>query len=100
MAHGKPVVTTRVGGIPELVQDQESGYLVDRGDTKTMSNKVLTLLNDGMLRQHMGLKGKNIVRRKFDLRNNVAKLIESYGLEECRSVAEDIRVRRLQEGLL
>jgi glycosyltransferase involved in cell wall biosynthesis len=98
MAHGKPVVTTRVGGIPELVQDHECGYLVDRGDTKTMSNKVLTLLNDALLREHMGNKGKNSVRQKFDLRNNVAKLIESYGLEECRSVAEGIPVGRLQSG--
>ncbi len=99
MAHGKPVVTTRVGGIPELVQDHESGYLVDRGDTETMSKKVLTLLNDALLREHMGSNGKNSVRQKFDLRNNVAELITSYGLEECRSVAEDIPVRRLQEGL-
>jgi glycosyltransferase involved in cell wall biosynthesis len=100
MAHGKPVVTTRVGGIPELVQDYESGYLVNRGDTKTMSNKVLTLLNDASLREYMGSKGKTIARQKFNLRNNVAKLIASYGLEECRSVAEDIPVGRLQEGLL
>ncbi|HJP92557.1 MAG TPA: glycosyltransferase family 4 protein [Pyrinomonadaceae bacterium] len=99
MAHGKPVVTTRAGGIPELVQDQESGYLVDRGDTKTMSNKVLTLLNDALLREHMGSKGKNIVRQKFDLRKNVTKLIASYGLQECPSVAEGIPVGRLQEGL-
>ena len=99
MAHGKPVVTTRAGGIPEVVQDQECGYLVDRGDTKTMSNKVLILLNDALLREHMGRKGKNIVRQKFNLRNNVTKLIASYRLEECRSVAESITVRRLQEGL-
>jgi len=98
MAHGKPVVATRVGGIPELVQDQESGYLVDRGDTETMSNKVLTLLNDASLREHMGGKGKNIVRQKFNLRDNVAKLIASYRLEEC-SVGEGIRVGRLQEGV-
>ena len=99
MAHGKPVVTTRVGGIPEVVQDHECGYLVDRGDIRTMSNKVLTLLNDASLREYMGSKGKNIARQKFSLRNNVATLIASYGLEECRSVAEDIRVRRLQERL-
>ena len=99
MAHGKPLVSTRVGGIPELVQDHESGYLVDPGDTETMSNKVLTLLNDAVLREHMGGKGKNIVRQKFDLRNNVAKLIASYGLKECGSVADDIPVRRWQEGL-
>ena len=99
MAHGKPVVTTRVGGIPELIQDHESGYLVDRGDIETMSEKVLTLLNDASLRAHMGSKGKNVVRQKFDLRTNVAKLIASYGVAECSSVAENIPVRRLQEGL-
>ena len=99
MAHGKPVVTTRVGGVPELVRDYESGYLVDRGDTKAMSQKVLMLLNDASLRQHMGTNGKNIARQKFDLRKNVAELIATYGLKECRSVADDIPVRRLQEGL-
>jgi len=99
MAHGKPVVTTRAGGIPELVEDRESGYLVDRGDTKTMANRVLTLLNDALLREHMGGKGKNIVRQKFDLRNNVTKLIASYGLQEYRSVAEDITVGRWRERL-
>ena len=99
MAHGKPVVTTRVGGIPELVQDHESGYLVDRGDIETMSEKVLTLLNDASLRKRMGRKGKNVVRQKFDLRNNVAKLIASYGVAECSSVAESVPVRRLQEGV-
>jgi glycosyltransferase involved in cell wall biosynthesis len=99
MAYGKPVVATRVGGIPEIVRDHESGYLVARGDIETMSNKVLTLLNDALLREHMGSLGKNIVRQKFNLRNNVTQLIASYGLEECRSVADDIPVRRLQEGL-
>ena len=99
MAHGKPVVTTRVGGIPELIQDYESGYLVDRGDINAMSNRVLTLLDDALLRERMGRKGKNVVRQKFNLRDNVAKLIASYGVAECRSVAEDIPVGGLQEGL-
>ena len=100
MAHGKPVVATRVGGIPEVVKDYESGYLVDRGDTEAMAEKVLTLLNDPLLRSNMGCKGKNLVQQKFNLRNNVAELIASYGLAECRSVAESIPVRRMQEGML
>ena len=98
MAHGKPVVTTRVGGIPELVQDHESGYLVDRGDTETMSNKVLTLLNDALLRERMGRNGKHTVRQKFDLRSNVAELITAYGLEECRSVGEGVLRRTIAKG--
>jgi len=99
MAYGKPVVATRVGGIPEVVQDQESGYLVERGDVEIMANRVLTLLNDASLRERMGNKGKNIVREKFDLRSNVAKLIASYGLRECSSVTNGIPVGRLQEDL-
>lgn len=90
MAHGKPVVATRAGGIPELVQDRESGYLVDRGDIETMSDRIMTLLNDPGLRNRMGSTAKNIVHEKFNLTHNVAKLIATYGLEECRSTSESI----------
>jgi glycosyltransferase involved in cell wall biosynthesis len=100
MAHGKPVVATRVGGIPELVKHHQSGYLVDRGDTKTMSNQVLALLNDALLRKRMGRMGKNIVQEKFKLSNNVAKLIESYGLAKRSLAPESVAVGLLQEGLL
>jgi hypothetical protein len=63
-----------------------------------MSNKVLTLLDDASLREHMGSKGKNTVRQKFDLRSNVAELIAAYGLEECRSVGEGIPRRTIAQG--
>ncbi|HYJ89334.1 MAG TPA: glycosyltransferase family 4 protein, partial [Pyrinomonadaceae bacterium] len=97
MAHGKPVVATRAGGIPELVQDHESGYLVDRGDIETMSNKILALLKDPGLCNRMGRTGKNIVHEKFNLTNNVAKLIATYGLEECGSVTERTPVRPVSQ---
>jgi len=80
MAHAKPVVATRVGGIPELIRDGVSGYLVDRGDTQAMSRRVLELLNDGDLRRRMGEAGRETVSEKFDLQTNVAQLIESYGI--------------------
>ena len=81
MAHAKPVVATRVGGIPELISNGGSGYLVDRGDTEAMSRRVLELLNDGDLRHRMGHAGRETVSEKFDLQTNVAQLIESYGIE-------------------
>lgn len=80
MAHAKPVVATRVGGIPELISTGVSGYLVDRGDTEAMSQRVLELLNDGDLRHRMGHAGRETVSEKFDLQTNVAQLIESYGI--------------------
>lgn len=80
MAHGKPVVATRVGGIPELITDSVNGYLVGRGEAVAMSNRILELLSDPELRDRMGASGREVVAAKFDLRKNVAQLIESYGI--------------------
>ncbi len=80
MAHAKPVVASRVGGIPELIVDGVSGYLVNRGDIKSMSERVMELLNDAQARERMGQIASEIVREKFDLRKNVAQLVQAYGI--------------------
>lgn len=80
MAHGKPVVATRVGGIPELITEGISGHLVDRGDAPVMSDRILGLLADPELRARMGEAGRKCVSSKFDLRKNVAQLMGSYGV--------------------
>jgi L-malate glycosyltransferase len=80
MASGKPVIGTRVGGIPELINDGETGFLVERGDIPSMAEKILHLLNDPWQRAKMGTKGRECVEAKFDHRRNVSKLIELYGL--------------------
>jgi glycosyltransferase involved in cell wall biosynthesis len=79
MAHERPA--TRVGGIPELIADGESGYLVNRGDADGMSNRVLGLLNDPALRARMGHEARHIVQKKFDLKTRVGQLIETYGIK-------------------
>lgn len=79
MAHGKPVVATRVGGIPELIADGVSGYLVDRGDAEAASSRVLELLSDPNVRASMGKAARETVSDKFDLRKNVAQLMRAYG---------------------
>lgn len=80
MAYGKPIVATRVGGIPELVTDSESGYLVERGDTARMAEGILALTADLQLRQRMGRAGRLAAETRFDLKQNVARLIKLYGL--------------------
>jgi glycosyltransferase involved in cell wall biosynthesis len=80
MAHGKPVVATRVGGIPELITDDVNGYLVSRGDAPAMSERILKLVGNPDLRDRLGSAGREVVARKFDLRQNVAQLIASYGI--------------------
>jgi len=80
MAYGKPILGTRVGGIPELVTDQQSGFVVDRGDSRAMAEKILTLAANPQLRQRMGKVGSEAVAARFDLRTNVRKLVDLYGI--------------------
>jgi len=99
MAHRKPIVATRVGGIPELVRDGESGFLVERGDTQAMAERVRKLLHDAELRRRFGLAGQAIVQEKFDLRANVASLIASYQLERLSQNSEVTDVRLFQKSV-
>jgi len=80
MAAGKPLVGTRAGGIPEIIQDGETGYLVDRRDTAAMARRILELLHDPELRRRMGEAGRRVAAEKFNHKKNVAQLIELYGI--------------------
>jgi len=80
MAHRRPVVATRVGGIPELIVHGESGYLVERSSIESMSQRVIELLKDPDQRARMGQAARRIVEANFDMTTNVGQLIQSYGL--------------------
>lgn len=64
-AAGKPVIGTRVGGVPDVVQDEETGFLVPVGDAESIADKVLTLLSDIELAQTLGAQGREFVRERF-----------------------------------
>jgi glycosyltransferase involved in cell wall biosynthesis len=81
MATGKPLVGTRVGGIPEIIDDGRTGFLVERRDTTAMAARILDLLRDPDLRRSMGEAGRQVVIEKFNHKTNVAQLILLYGLE-------------------
>lgn len=78
MAHGKPIVATRVGGIPELVLDDQTGFLVDREDVAEASEMVLKLAQNVELRKRLGESGRERVREMFDLKKNVKALVDLY----------------------
>ncbi len=58
MATGLPIVCTRADGSAEAVTEGENGYLVERGNTTEMAERVLALLNDGELRARLGTEGR------------------------------------------
>ncbi len=78
MACGKPVIGTRVGGIPEVIDDGVSGFLIERGDVEALAEKIQQLASDKTLRQKMGAAGSSIALAKFNLEKNVAQLVELY----------------------
>lgn len=67
MAHGRPVVSTRVGGIPELVEPGVSGLLVAPGSVREMTGALRTLLQDPAAARAMGERGREAVMKRFSI---------------------------------
>ncbi len=65
MSHGVPVIATRVGGIPEVLQDGQGGYLVAPDDVDGLADRMLRLLSDEPLRQEQGKQGKAYFNENF-----------------------------------
>jgi len=65
MAMRKPVVATNVGGIPEVVIDEETGFLVSPKDASALAKAIGRILQDESLAQKMGLAGRKRVEKKF-----------------------------------
>ena len=61
----KPVVATNVGGIPELMKDNETGFLVEKGNADEWIKKLSMLIEDKQKREDMGNNGKKFVEENF-----------------------------------
>jgi glycosyltransferase involved in cell wall biosynthesis len=81
MAAARPLVATRVGGIPELVTDGESGFLVPPRAPAQIAARLVQLLQDSALRARLGAAGRLAAERKFDLSTNLDTLMRAYGFE-------------------
>ena len=62
MACARPVVAVNSGGTPEMVADNETGFLVETGDPETLAQKIALLVNDRILAAKMGAAGRERVR--------------------------------------
>jgi glycosyltransferase involved in cell wall biosynthesis len=65
LAAGRPVVATRVGGVPDVVRDGEDGFLVDPGDIEELAERLAMLAGDAGLRQRMGASGREHVLPRY-----------------------------------
>lgn len=79
MAASLPVIATRVGGVPEAVEDGQSGILVPSGNADALADAIVALATDPDLRRSMGRRGHAIYREKFDYDNWIARTLEVMG---------------------
>ena len=80
MSQGLCVVSTRVSGIPELIDDGATGRLIDGGDRPALSNVLATLITDPTQRDRLGRAGIVRVRRDFAMDRGLARLAVKFGL--------------------
>lgn len=80
MAAGKPVVSTRVGSVPEQIDEGKTGFLVEPGDWEAMGERITRLLKDQDLKKKMG-------QASYD------KVVQRYSLEQMIGGTENLIVR-------
>jgi len=82
MAAARPVVATRVGGTPELIEDGKTGLLVERNDPEGLARALCTLLEDESLRQGLGAAARRHTHDLFGIDRSLDRLLQIY--EEAR----------------
>lgn len=83
MATGLPCIATLHGGIPEAIENEISGLLVPESSSEILGNSILRLASHADLARSIGERGAEVVRKKFDLKRQIAQLEDIY-LEHCR----------------
>jgi glycosyltransferase involved in cell wall biosynthesis len=78
MACARPVVATRVGGIPEVVVDGETGFLVPPRDSEALAAAIVRLVRDRGLREKMGAAGRARVQSAFSAEHMVKNTLRVY----------------------
>jgi len=78
LAAGVPVVATRVGGTPAVVDDGETGFLVDPGDVDALADRLALLARDGELRARLGRLGAERIRARYGVERMVDEVERLY----------------------
>jgi N-acetyl-alpha-D-glucosaminyl L-malate synthase BshA len=73
-----PVIATRIGGIPEVVNDRESGYLSEIGDVTKMAADTIKLLKDEKLRRAFGIRGRELAVERYSTEKIIPQYIAFY----------------------
>lgn len=75
---GLPVVVTRVGGIPDIVENETTGVLIEKGDVDRLASALLMLLRDYSMCICLGRKAQGFAATHLDIRRTVSRLADLY----------------------
>ena len=78
MACGTPVVASRVGGLPEVVRDGETGFLVEPGDADGLRDRLALLLGDPVLARRLGANARDLVEERFTWEACAHRCLDAY----------------------
>lgn len=92
MSAGLPVVASRTGGIPELVNHEHNGFLVPPGDPAALADALERLAVDESLRERLGRAGRETILREFDQERCAADLVGL--IQRCGGLAGETAVAR------
>ncbi len=73
-----PVVVSNVGGLPEVVQNGKTGFIVEPMNPQVAADAISKLIDDAALREQMGKDAREFVKRKYDWNKNVKDQIKIY----------------------
>jgi len=92
MACRLPIVATRVGGIPEVIDHQKTGLLVPSQRPKSLAKAILKMYEDRELAHRLGQNGYNVVHKKFSSESMASKAIDLY---EELAKKKDVKLMRV-----
>ena len=79
MQHGVPCISTCEGGVPDIIEDGKTGYIVERRRPEQLVAKMERILNDRVLRESMGRAGRCKFEQEFTLRTFEERICEVLG---------------------
>lgn len=92
MSFAKPVIGTKIGGIPEVIDHEINGFLCENENPEDFSNKLLILLANHDLRIRMGKSGRKKAMEHFDFQNMVTRTEDYYREIMINSKGEGLSV--------
>lgn len=78
MASGTPVICSRIGGLPEIVREGETGFLVEPGNATVLRARIEELTHDPELAARMGRAGRALVSEKFTWDHCAERCLQAY----------------------